>query len=215
MREWAGGEHAINLRTLRRLWFCGVGYRMLRWRSKRRLSGFVSVGHGECSLSAVCGYASRVVWEGNLGEGTAGYARYSRDYRVVIDGKADLLGTADPAYRGARDRHNPEELFVTAVAACHMLFYLSLCARAGVEVVAYEDDASGTMSGDGRGRGGGRGRFVEITLRPKVTIARAEDAEAAGGMHERAHELCFIANSCAMPIRHVASVRVRAAAEEK
>jgi len=149
--------------------------------------------------------STRVVWEGNLGEGTSGYARYSREYRVVIAGKPDLVGTADPAFRGERDKHNPEDLFLTSISACHMLFYLSLCARKGVEVVAYADEATGTMSIDGNGGG----RFEEITLHPRITIARAEDALAAASLHTEAHELCFIANSCAVPIRHVAKVHVQ------
>lgn len=147
-------------------------------------------------------HASRLVWEGNLGDGTSGYASYSRSYRVVIAGKPDLVGTADPAFRGERDKHNPEELFLASLAACHMLFYLSLCARQGIVVVAYEDEVSGTLMLEPNGGG----RFGEITLNPKVTIARAQDDEAAIALHEKAHALCFIANSCATPIHCLPSV---------
>jgi organic hydroperoxide reductase OsmC/OhrA len=150
-------------------------------------------------------YATRVLWEGNLGEGTSGYACYSRTYRVVVAGKPDLPGTADPAFRGEGDKHNPEELFLTSIAACHMLFYLALCAKNGVRVVAYEDEATGTMALDPDGGG----RFEAITLRPRVTIARAQDEAAAVELHADAHRRCFIANSCATPIRRVATVRVR------
>ena len=40
-----------------------------------------------------------------------------------------------------------------------MLSYLADCARAGIEVIAYEDQASGTMAAKD-----GRMRFVEVTL---------------------------------------------------
>ncbi len=149
-------------------------------------------------------YTARLIWDGNLGEGTASYTSYGRQYRVLVAGKPDLMGTADPAFRGEADKHNPEDLFLTAIASCHMLFYLSLCARKGIRVLTYEDDVSGTMTVDARGGG----RFEEITLHPRVTIADAEGFEGAVQLHDTAHELCFIANSCSVPIRHEPTVQV-------
>lgn len=143
-------------------------------------------------------YAARVVWEGNTGEGTARYAGYGREYRVMVDGKPDLAGSADPAFRGDAARHNPEDLFVASISACHMLFYLSLCARRGVRVLAYEDHAHGVMRADA----GGGGRFHEVVLRPRVTIDDPAHAALASQLHDAAHALCFIANSCSFPIRH-------------
>jgi organic hydroperoxide reductase OsmC/OhrA len=63
-------------------------------------------------------------------------------------------------------------------------------------VVAYADSAEGTMTEDGGGR------FTEVMLRPVVTVASPEMAERAAGLHDRAHELCFIASSVAFPVRH-------------
>jgi organic hydroperoxide reductase OsmC/OhrA len=142
-------------------------------------------------------YSARVVWDGNTGEGTSSYASYGRSFHASVDGKPDLRGSSDPMFRGDAHTHNPEDLFVTAVSSCHMLVYLALSARAGVRVHAYEDDAVGTLTLD---REGG-GRFEEITLSPRVTIDDAEKVELAARLHERAHELCFIANSCSAPIR--------------
>lgn len=147
-------------------------------------------------------YGARLVWDGNTGVGTASYTSYGRQYRVVIDGKPELLGTADPAFRGEADMHNPEDLFLSAIAACHMLTYLALCARRGIRVVAYEDDARGTVSH------AGRGKFEEITLHPSVTIDDREHAPLALQLHDTAHDLCVIANSCSVPIRHRASVHI-------
>jgi organic hydroperoxide reductase OsmC/OhrA len=148
-------------------------------------------------------YAARVVWAGNTGEGTARYTGYGRDYRVQVAGKPDLAGSADPAFRGDGGRHNPEDLFLASISACHMLFYLSLCARGGVRVLAYEDQAQGTLRVDA----GGGGRFEEITLHPRVTIEGEENAALALRLHDTAHELCFIARSCSVPIRHQPTVR--------
>ncbi len=148
-------------------------------------------------------YAARLIWAGNLGNGTATYTGYGRQYRVLVAGKPELMGTADPAYRGEPDKHNPEDLFLASLAACHMLFYLAICARQGVRVLAYEDRASGTLVT----REDGGGQFESVTLSPLVTIARESDADLAAELHNTAHARCFIANSCSVPVRHVATIR--------
>ena len=148
-------------------------------------------------------YAARLFWEGNTGEGTAHYAGYGRQYRVTVQGKPDLIGTADPAFRGDAALHNPEDLFLAAISACHMLSYLALCARRRIRVVAYEDDVRGRLVVDASGGG----KFEEIGLRPVVTIEGEEHAEIAVKLHDAAHDICFIANSCSIPIRHEPVVR--------
>jgi organic hydroperoxide reductase OsmC/OhrA len=148
-------------------------------------------------------YNAHLIWDGNRGDGTATYAGYGRQYRVLIDGKPELQGTADVAFRGEADRFNPEDLFLASIASCHMLSYLALCAKYGISVIAYEDAATGTMKEDGKGGG----RFEEVVLHPVVTIADATQIERATKLHERAHETCFIANSCSVPIHHRPTVR--------
>jgi organic hydroperoxide reductase OsmC/OhrA len=146
-------------------------------------------------------YAARLEWEGNLGEGTSSYAAYSRSYRISVEGKADLLGSADPAFRGETDKHNPEDLLVASLSACHMLTYLALCAKRGIRVVGYVDEAQGLMVTDAEGGG----RFESVTLRPRVAISEGSEAEAME-LHEKARSLCFVANSCNFPILHEARV---------
>lgn len=148
-------------------------------------------------------YAARLVWDGNTGTGTATYAGYGRQYRVLMTGKPDISGTADPMFKGDASKHNPEDLFLASISACHMLSYLALCARQGVRVVEYEDDVRGTMKFDGRGGG----KFEEVVLHPSVTIEGKDHTELALELHEKAHELCYIAASCSVPIRHEPTVR--------
>lgn len=150
-------------------------------------------------------YATQLTWDGNRGDGTATYAGYGRQYRIAIAGKPELHGTADAAFRGEADKHNPEDFFLAAISSCHMLSYLALCARAGISVVAYEDAATATMQEDGAGGG----RFTEVVLHPKVTIADAAHIDRAKELHDRAHELCFIASSCSVPIHHEATVEAQ------
>lgn len=151
-------------------------------------------------------YAVGLAWTGNTGHGTSTYAGYSREYRVELAGKPVFIGSADPAFRGDAALPNPEDLFVTAIASCHMLSYLALCARRGLNVVNYEDNATGVMRLDGRGGG----RFEEVVLRPVVTVAAGGDLDLARQLHHDAHELCYIASSCSVPIRHEPVIRTKA-----
>src|SRR5690606_3355257 len=102
-------------------------------------------------------YSVQVTWTGNLGQGTRGYRAYARDHEISVPGKPTLPGSSDPAFRGDPGRYNPEELLIASLSACHMLWYLHLCADAGIVVLEYLDRASGAM----RETPDGGGRFVE------------------------------------------------------
>jgi organic hydroperoxide reductase OsmC/OhrA len=143
-------------------------------------------------------YKSHLVWDGNRGEGTSAYTAYSRNHHFELDGKPDLPGSADPMFRGDVDRYNPEDLFLASLSSCHLLSYLHLCAVNKIKVMAYEDDASGTLVL----RPDGGGKFESVTLRPKVTIAPGSDEKKALDLHDKAHELCFIAASVGIPVHH-------------
>lgn len=152
-------------------------------------------------------YETRVVWTGDRGAGTADYRAYGREHEITAAGPPPLPGTADPAFRGERERWNPEQLLLAALSQCHMLSYLALCSSAGVVVTAYTDDAVATMAEDVRAGG----RFTEAVLRPRVEIASERAAEKARELHARAHEKCFIANSVNFPVRHEPEISVREA----
>ena len=141
-------------------------------------------------------YRVDVVWTGNRGTGTDGYRSYSRSHVIRVSGKPLLEGSADPAFRGDATRHNPEDMLVAALSTCHMLSYLHMATVAGVVVTSYRDAAEGTMATEGDG-----GRFVEVVLRPSVTISAASDPARAEAAHAEAHHACFIANSVNFPVR--------------
>lgn len=143
-------------------------------------------------------YDVTVTWTGNTGEGTTGYRSYQRDHTVTTDGRPDLLGSADPTFRGDRTRWNPELLLLAALSECHLMAYLHVCVDEGVVVTGYVDAAHGTITTDPDGSG----RFTEVVLRPRVTVADASMVAAAEKAHPRAGRLCFIANSVSFPVRH-------------
>lgn len=142
-------------------------------------------------------YDVATTWTGNRGEGTAGYRAFDRSYDTTVDGRPLLQGSSDPAFRGDPARWNPELLLVAALSQCHLLWYLHLCAEAGVVVTDYRDMAEGVLVEDAEG-----GRFTEVVLRPVVTVASAGSVERARTLHADASAKCFIASSVNFPVRH-------------
>ena len=141
-------------------------------------------------------YRVDVEWTGNHGTGTQTYQGYGREHEIRVAGKPVLAGSSDPAFRGDATKYNPEDMLVAALSTCHMLSYLHVAATAGIVVTAYTDTAEGTMETNAHG-----GHFVEVVLRPQVTISAASDAAKAEAAHEAAHHGCFIANSVNFPVR--------------
>ena len=142
-------------------------------------------------------YTTDLCWTGNLGEGTSAYRSYDRDHVISVPGKPDIPGSSDPSFRGNKSRYNPEEMLVSSLSACHMLWYLHVCSDAGVIVTGYSDAATGTMEETAEG-----GRFTAVTLHPRVTVLNREMIGLAGTLHEKAHALCYIARSVGFPVRH-------------
>ena len=148
-------------------------------------------------------YETKIVWSGNTGNGTENYKSYERSHKIVIENKIDLQSSSDPAFLGDKTKHNPEDLLVSAISSCHMLWYLHLCSVNGIIVTEYEDNASGKMiESDING-----GQFIEVTLKPNVTITKKEKIEKANELHKEANKMCFIANSCNFPIKHIPSCK--------
>ncbi|MFE6864623.1 OsmC family protein [Nocardia sp. NPDC057668] len=143
-------------------------------------------------------YEIEVTWSGE----TTGYRSYSRNHELLTAGRPPILATSDPKFRGDTDRWNPEQLLVASLSDCHMLWFLHLCAEAGVVVTRYHDTAVGVMDDV---------RFQHVTLRPKVTVRDASMVDKAVALHAVAHEKCFIANSVNFPVTHEPTIEVTGA----
>lgn len=149
-------------------------------------------------------YAVSMEWTGNRGTGTSAYRAYGRDHVVRAAGKPDISGSADRVFFGDAESWNPEELLVAALAQCHMLSFLHVACDAGVVVLDYRDDASGTLHLEPEGAG----QMTEVVLRPNVTVREGHGADI-DALHHRAHDVCFIARSVNFPVRHEAQTRER------
>ena len=123
-------------------------------------------------------FECRLVWTGATKGGTPSYDVYSRECRVDFPGKPSIRASAAVLFRGDPALANPEDMLVASLSICHFLSYLALCARGGVNVIGYEDDASGTMSRFERGF-----HFTDVLLKPRVKIAAGSDAGKATALH--------------------------------
>ncbi len=85
-----------------------------------------------------------------------------------------------------------------------------MCSEAGVIVLEYEDNATGTMT---ETKNGG-GKFTEVTLNPSVIVKETSMCDKAIELHRKANELCFIANSVNFPVHHNPTIQVIDSYEE-
>jgi organic hydroperoxide reductase OsmC/OhrA len=122
--------------------------------------------------------------------------QYSREHTWRFDGGAHVLASASPGIVPPPWSNpagvDPEEAYVASIASCHMLWWLSLAAKRGFDVEAYEDAAVGVLTTDEKGRSW----MSTVTLNPKIRYGqRAASAAEEAEIHHQAHERCFIANS--------------------
>jgi organic hydroperoxide reductase OsmC/OhrA len=145
-------------------------------------------------------YTAQLEWQRTAGEAFTDN-RYQRLHRLRFDGGFEMPGSSSP---DNVPRHSdpaavdPEEMFVASLASCHMLWFLSLAAQAGLCIDRYRDDAVGVMAKNAEGRVA----MTLVTLRPQVTCSgRQPGADELQALHHRAHEACFIANSVKTELR--------------
>ncbi|MDM1556884.1 OsmC family protein [Chryseobacterium indologenes] len=150
-------------------------------------------------------YTTTIQWTGNKGSGTSGYRDYERSHLISVENKIDIEGSSDPAFRGDQTKHNPEEMFLSSISSCHMLWYLHFCSEAGIVVIDYIDKATGIMEEASNGSG----HFTEVTLHPTVMVSEKYMVEKAKELHHKANEFCFIANSVNFAVKHIPTMLVK------
>jgi organic hydroperoxide reductase OsmC/OhrA len=146
-------------------------------------------------------HTATVDWRLQAGEDFA-KGRYSRAHTLAFDGGVTAVGSSSPSVvplpwsdpAGV----DPEEMFVAALSACHMLTFLDLARRAKFMIARYTDPAEGQMVKDDQGRSW----IGVVTLRPNIAFdGAAPDDATLTALHEAAHHACFIANSVRSDVR--------------
>lgn len=151
-------------------------------------------------------YTARVIWTGNRGEGTAHYKGYDRTWNIETPGKPVIHCSNDPLLGGDPNLHNPEDMLIAALSACHMLWFLHLASDAGIVVHAYQDDPLAVGETDANGAS----RFLRATLRPSISVPSGTDLKRANALHDEIHKTCFIARSVNFPVTYEARYRIKA-----
>lgn len=141
-------------------------------------------------------FTTAVVWTGNTGRGTADYRSYKRTWNIEAPGKPSIPCSNDPALGGDPSLMNPEDLLLSALAACHMLWYLHLASDAGITVIGYRDAPLGL----GETTPDGAGRFTQVILKPRIQVAAGADLVKAAALHQDVHKYCYIARSMNFPV---------------
>lgn len=143
-------------------------------------------------------FTSLVRWTGDRGEGTRTYKGYDRTWQIETPGKAPITCSNDPLLGGDPSKHNPEDLLIATLSACHMLWYLHLASQAGIVVRAYADEPIG----EGESAPDGSGRFIGAVLRPRIEVEAGCDLGRAEAIHHEIHKVCFVARSVNFPVRY-------------
>jgi organic hydroperoxide reductase OsmC/OhrA len=139
-------------------------------------------------VTATHRYSTTVSWQGSTG---LGYEAYDRTHAAAAPPAVTPLTLAsDPAFRGDPSLLNPEQLLVLAAASCQLLSFLTVAARARVDVVAYDDDAEGEMPEDDPPV-----RITRIVLRPRITVRGDHPLPKLERLVRIGHDECYIANS--------------------
>jgi len=140
-------------------------------------------------------YTATISWE----RGTQVFLdqRYQRGHVWRFDGGIEVPASSSPSViplpMSRAEAVDPEEAFVASLSSCHMLWFLSLAAKAGFIVDRYEDRAEGLMAKNPQGKFA----MTRVTLRPLVIFSGAQlpDKARLEALHHAAHEECYIASS--------------------
>ena len=146
-------------------------------------------------------FKAKLNWNSRQNQEESSKRFYSKTHQIKIQGKPVLDVSAAKAFKGDPELYNPEDLLLSSLVSCHMMSYLYVCSQNGIEVLEYSDNAEATLEVNPDGSG----RFIEAKLYPKVKISSSDKIELALELHQKANELCFIANSCNFPVLHEAS----------
>lgn len=108
-----------------------------------------------------------------------------------------VLRMVEPAeYGGPGDAWSPEHALLASVQACFLFTLRGVARLSKIEFTRLELDAEGTVD-----RQDGAIRFVEIVLRPRLSVAPDTDRTRALGVLEKAKKACLISSSLSTPIR--------------
>ena len=147
-------------------------------------------------------YHATCHWEGDTAVGYESFDRAHTSSAPPVS--TELMLSADPAFLGNPQKLNPEQLVVVAVSSCQLLSFLTIAARARVQVVEYDDHAEAQMPEDDKPM-----RLTKLTLRPRIVVGPGVKKERILKLTEVARKQCYISNSLSTEIALEPTVEIR------
>lgn len=131
----------------------------------------------------------------SLSGGPSGYAQLS------TPGIPELRMAPPVEYDGPGDAWSPEHLLLASVEACFLFTLRTIARLSKLEFSDLELSATGTVD-----RQDGVTRFVEIVLRPRITVPAGTNRERALRILEKSEKTCLVSASLTTPIRLEAEI---------
>jgi organic hydroperoxide reductase OsmC/OhrA len=147
-------------------------------------------------------YETRLRWSGSTG---LGWESYDRGHAATAPPAQQEVRLTTGESKGDPAVLNPEQLVVMAASSCQMLMFLHLAAKARIDVVEYEDSATGVMPEDPP-----LIWITEIALRPRIVVEGEASEERIRKLMHTAHERCFVANTLRSEITIEPTIESRA-----
>jgi peroxiredoxin-like protein len=112
--------------------------------------------------------------------------------------------SAPPEFLGEPGRWTPEHFLVAAVASCFVSTFSGIAEKSRLKFASFNLDAEGVL-----GNEDGIWRFIEINLRPVVTVLEEEDRDKAIRLLGKAEKSCLIARSLQFKVVLLPAVKVK------
>jgi organic hydroperoxide reductase OsmC/OhrA len=114
--------------------------------------------------------------------------------------------SAPAQFGGIEGRWTPEELMLAAVAGCFTTTLRSIASSAKFDYADFEVEASATLRKMDSGY-----NFSEIVIRPTLRIADEAERAVALDLLKKAHRLCLVSRTFAIPMRFEPQLEMAAA----
>lgn len=129
-------------------------------------------------------------YEVRLSAGPTGYAHLGGE------GLPDLPAAPPSDFGGPGDAWSPEHLLLAAIETCFVFTFRAVAKASRLAFRALDVTTEGVVD-----REDGRLRFVQIVLRPRVTLAADADSLRALRVIEKSERACIVSASLAVPVR--------------
>jgi peroxiredoxin-like protein len=112
------------------------------------------------------------------------------DVALTDSGLSLIRSTSPTEFGGPGQRWSPETLLVAAVADCFILTFRSIAATSALSWQSLVCDAEGVLDRPERAL-----RFTSVTIRARLEVVHAADADRARRLLEKAEQHCLVSNS--------------------